>query len=122
MTSLKYLAIERNRITRLPLALGGMASLSKLRFDQNPIEWPPPEAYKAPIDITGRLLETEKEKEVCQRVKRFLKGASLKQRLLGGSAEDETRCEDRIPPYRVNTDHSAARTMSIPRVHLGAWS
>ena len=90
MTSLKFLAISHNRIARLPLALGDMTSLSKLRFDENPIEYPPPEAYKPLTDITGKAVQNESEKDVCQRVKRFLKAATLKQRLLGSSAEDDS--------------------------------
>ena len=55
MTSLKFLAVARNKITRLPLALGEMGSLSKLKFDENPIEFPPPDALKQHKEKVGTL-------------------------------------------------------------------
>ena len=90
MTSLKFLAIARNRITRLPLALGDMTSLSKLKFDENPIEFPPPEVYKPSQDRTATSIEAVKERDVCQKVKRFLKEAALRERLKP-NAEEEFR-------------------------------
>lgn len=86
MTSLKFLAVARNKITRLPLALGEMASLSKLKFDENPIEFPPPEALKP---VQNQLASSiESEKDVCMQVKRFLKAAALRERLRAHSEED----------------------------------
>jgi hypothetical protein len=89
MTSLKFLAVARNKITRLPLSLGEMASLSKLKFDENPIEFPPPEALKLQEESVGGL-EIEKEKAACAQVKRFLKQAALRERLMSHS-DHETR-------------------------------
>lgn len=89
MSSLKFLAVAKNKITRLPLALGEMASLSKLKFDENPIEFPPPEALKPQKEKTGTL-ETEKEKDVCLQVKRYLKQVALRERLMTHS-DQETR-------------------------------
>lgn len=89
MSSLKFLAVARNRITRLPLSLGEMASLSKLKFDENPIEFPPPEALKLQKEKAGTL-ETEKEKDICAQVKRYLKQAALRERLMSHS-DHETR-------------------------------
>nr|POF10125.1 leucine-rich repeat-containing protein sog2 [Quercus suber] len=88
MTSLKFLAIARNRITRLPLALGEMNSLHKLQYDENPIEFPPPEALKSSADRIGSTMESEKDKDACQQVKRFLKATALRQRLRPTSSED----------------------------------
>lgn len=88
MTSLKFLAVARNKITRLPLALGDMPSLSKLKFDENPIEFPPPDALKPAVNHVNSSIEAEKEKDVCQQVKRFLKAASLRERLRAHSEED----------------------------------
>lgn len=85
MTSLRFLAIARNKITRLPLALGDMTSLSKLKFDENPIEYPPLETLQKHLNDG---MDTEKEKDMCQEVKRFLKAASLRQRLKTNSEED----------------------------------
>ena len=86
MTSLKFLAVARNKITRLPLALGDMPSLSKLKFDENPIEFPPPEAFKPMQSHVASLIESDKD--VCQQVKRFLKAAALRAKLKVHSEED----------------------------------
>jgi hypothetical protein len=88
MTSLKFLAVARNRIARLPLALGDMPSLSKLKFDENPIEFPPPDALKASNNSLTSSIDAEKEKDVCYQVKRFLKAAALRERLRTHSEED----------------------------------
>lgn len=84
MTNLKFLAVARNQITRLPLAIGEM-NLVKLKFDENPIEFPPPEALK-PSTLSS--VESEKDKDMCQQVKRFMKTAAMRQRLRTDSSED----------------------------------
>ena len=88
LSSLKFLAVSRNRIVRLPYALGEMNSLSKLKFDDNPIEFPPPEVYKASPDRSTLSVEGEKVKDVCQEVKKFLRAAAIKQKLGSHSEED----------------------------------
>ncbi len=80
MVSLKFLAVARNNISRLPLALGDMPSLSKLKYDENPIEFPPPDVIKLPKKTGASSLETEREKEVCRMVKHYLRDAATKQR------------------------------------------
>jgi hypothetical protein len=89
MTSLKFLAVARNSIRRLPLALGDMSSLQKLKFDENPIEFPPLDVIKLPKKGGASSLETEREKDVCKAVKHYLKEVSMKQRLK--STEEELR-------------------------------
>lgn len=94
MTSLKFLAVARNKITRLPLALGDMPSLSKIKFDDNPIVFPPLDEILKPASGQPPLsAELGEEKDVCQKVKKFLKQQSLRQRMLGGPAnvDDEIR-------------------------------
>lgn len=88
MSSLKFLAVARNRITRLPLALGEMNSLNKLKFDENPIEFPPPEALRPQEDRFVTSIEYEQEKDICQQVKRFLRQAALREKLRTNSEED----------------------------------
>lgn len=88
LTSLKYLAVSRNRITRLPFALGEMSSLGKLKFDENPIEFPPPDALKLSSDSSASAFEAEREKDICQKVKRYLRGAAVKEKLKTVSEED----------------------------------
>lgn len=103
MTSLKFLAIAKNKITRLPLALGHMPSLSKLKFDENPIEFPPPDAIKSVPNYMSSSIESEKD--TCQQVKRFLKAASQRERLRTTSEEDtsESNVETPRPPKRTAT-------------------
>lgn len=90
MTNLKFLAVARNQIKRLPLALGEM-NLVKLKFDENPIEFPPPEALKPSTDRANPSIESEKDKDMCQQVKRYMKTAAMRERLRTTS-EDDVRC------------------------------
>ncbi|KAM0715280.1 hypothetical protein Q7P37_008778 [Cladosporium fusiforme] len=101
MASLKFLAVARNKITRLPLSLGEMGSLTKLKFDENPIEFPPPDALKPQKEKAGTL-ETEKEKDVCLQVKRYLRQAALRERLMTHSdlETSESNVETPRPPKR----------------------
>ncbi|KAK3632373.1 RAM signaling network component [Elasticomyces elasticus] len=105
MTSLKFLAVARNKITRLPLALGDMPSLTKLKFDENPIEFPPPDALKPATNLVNASIEAEKERDVCQQVKRFLKAASIRERMRTNFEEDlsESNVETPRPPKRTVT-------------------
>lgn len=88
MSSLKFLAVARNKITRLPLAIGEMATLSKFKFDENPIEFPPPDVLRPQTARDGASQGMEQEKDVCQQVKRFLRQASLRERLMSHSEDD----------------------------------
>jgi Leucine-rich repeat (LRR) protein len=45
LKALRVLAIGSNRISRLPLSLGDLPRLQLLKFDENPLVFPPPEAY-----------------------------------------------------------------------------
>jgi Leucine-rich repeat (LRR) protein len=56
LKALKVLAISRNRIQRLPLSLGDLPRLQLLKFDENPLIFPPPEAYA----LTGNTLNSAK--------------------------------------------------------------
>jgi hypothetical protein len=90
MTNLKFLAVARNQIKRLPLALGEM-NLVKLKFDENPLEFPPPEALKPSPDRAAPLVESEKDKEMCQQVKRYMKTMAMRARLTATSSEEDLR-------------------------------
>jgi len=87
MTSLKFLAVARNRITRLPFALGEMHNLTKFKFDENPLEFPPPEALKPSQENMGGSVEREREQDACQQVKRFLRQAAIREKLKATSEE-----------------------------------
>lgn len=102
MTSLKFLAAVRNQITRLPLALGDMVSLSKLKYDDNPIEFPPPDALRSPQAADGPL---DKEKDICLVVKRYLRECAAKERVRPTMADEptESSTETPRPPRRTGT-------------------
>lgn len=89
MSSLKFLAVARNSIRRLPLALGDMPSLQKLKFDENPIEFPPLDIIKYPKKSGSSSYEADREKEACRAVKAYLKEAAAKQRVK--TADEESR-------------------------------
>jgi len=79
MTSLKFLAFTNNQVTRLPLALGDMPTLTRLKFDDNPIEYPPPETYTPSANSIGKS-GFEGNTYVCTQVKKFLRQAATKER------------------------------------------
>lgn len=87
MTSLKYLSLQVNHIKRLPLALGDMNTLTRLKVEANPIEFPPPEVFR-PKQNQGMGSDLAEVMDVCVNVKRFLKAASLRQRILTPKEED----------------------------------
>lgn len=87
MTSLKFLAVARNQIKRLPLALGEM-NLVKLKFDENPIEFPPPEALKPFTNRVNAPVESEKDRDMCQQVKQYMKTAATLERLKPNPEDD----------------------------------
>lgn len=91
MSSLKFLSIGANKITRLPLALGDLPSLCKLSLKENPIVFPPLEEVLNPTPGRTPLPEEliSDDKDVCQRVKKFLKQQSLRQRMLGSTLNGE---------------------------------
>lgn len=87
MTSLKFLAVTKNHIRRLPLSLGEMTNLSKLKFDDNPIEFPPAESLQLPTDHKATT-ESEKEKELCIQVKKYLRSAAIREKMKVVSEDD----------------------------------
>ncbi|KAK5110722.1 hypothetical protein LTR62_005599 [Meristemomyces frigidus] len=111
MTSLKFLAVGKNRITRLPLALGDMPSLTKLKCDENPLEFPPAHVWE--VGVVSESAESspnskEQERDVCQLVKRFLKAASLRERL-------RTFSSDNLSESNVETPRPLKRTATTGR-------
>ncbi|QIW98235.1 hypothetical protein AMS68_003753 [Peltaster fructicola] len=122
MTSLKFLAIMRNKITRLPLALGEMNNLHKLKFEENPIEFPSMEELHFSTEEkngTG-MQEAEKDREMCQQVKRVLKNKALRQRLMRSPSEEEaseSSAETPRPLRRTATGRFPVRP-SISKIDL----
>ena len=124
LSSLKFLAVARNKITRLPLALGDMPSLSKLKFDENPIVFPPLEEILRPTSSRGQAsAETGEEKDVCQKVKRYLKQQSMRERLVGkatnGDEDTKYTLHNLVIQYVAFANHHIVKAMSRRHVHLG---
>lgn len=76
MKALKVLAIGRNRITRLPLSLGDLPRLQLLKFDENPLVFPPPEAYaaaKSHVNSSKPTNPNEHETLMTMEIKKYLR-------------------------------------------------
>jgi Leucine-rich repeat (LRR) protein len=84
LTSLKVLAISRNRIERLPIRLGELSRLQLLKFDDNPLIFPPPEAYQMDSFQSKPNIPGEYEAVVTANIKRILYKASKR----GASSKD----------------------------------
>lgn len=85
MSSLKFFAFAQNKVERLPLALGDMNSLTRLKLEDNPLEYPAREIH-TPSDTS--VHDWEQDKEVCTKVKRYMKTALMRERLMAPSKED----------------------------------
>lgn len=64
-----------------------MTNLGRLKVEDNPIEFPPPEVFKPP---KSSRIDVSRSSDVCQNVKRFLKDTANKQKQKLAS-EDESR-------------------------------
>lgn len=76
MKALKVLAIGRNRIARLPLSLGDLPRLQLLKFDENPLVFPPSEAYAAArsnVNSSKPTNPNEHETLMTMEIKKFLR-------------------------------------------------
>ena len=79
MTSLKFLAFTNNHVTRLPLSLGDMPSLTKLKFDDNPIEFPPPEEYTPSASVLAKA-GFDGNTYICTQVKKYMRQTVVRER------------------------------------------
>jgi Leucine-rich repeat (LRR) protein len=84
LTSLKVLAISRNKIERLPIRLCELSRLQLLKFDENPLVFPPPEAYQMDPPQSKSTIPGELEAVVTAKIKRSLYKASKR----GASSKD----------------------------------
>ncbi|EME44713.1 hypothetical protein DOTSEDRAFT_72243 [Dothistroma septosporum NZE10] len=97
MTNLKFLAVARNQIRRLPLALGEM-KLVKLKFDENPIEFPPPDVLEASVVRTATMVDSEKDKDMCEHVKKYMRARSIQESLRSHSSQESiSESQDTTP-------------------------
>jgi Leucine-rich repeat (LRR) protein len=76
LSSLKVLAIQRNKIEKLPLSLGDMTSLHRLKFDDNPIVFPPADILQLEPNSIVNVSASEAEAQLTVQIKKFLKQAS----------------------------------------------
>ena len=88
MTSLKFLAVARNRISRLPIALGDMHSLSKIKIENNPIEFPPPDVITPSHEHDTPTLDIDPDRVQCQKIKAFMRSQRRQRTKIN---EDDTK-------------------------------
>jgi hypothetical protein len=67
-----------------------MANLGRLKVDENPITFPPPEVFRPSKDKMTSRADLQRSSDVCQNVKRFLKETANKEKQKLAS-EDESR-------------------------------
>lgn len=101
MTSLKFLGLTQNRVTRLPVSMGEMQSLARLKFDDNPLEFPPREVYTLPSAPSSPAYDPIKY--VCTEVKKFLREFAKEQ---AKAAADDDNSES-----NAETPRPARRTI-----------
>jgi Leucine-rich repeat (LRR) protein len=78
---LKVLAIQRNKIERLPLCLGEISSLQVLKLDGNPLAFPPPDICTIKKDAPSPSNDNEKDAVITTQVKRYLRQIATRERL-----------------------------------------
>lgn len=79
LKALKVLAIGRNRITRLPLSLGDLPRLQLLKFDENPLVFPPSDAFAAArsnVNSSRPTNPNEHETLMTMEIKKYFKKKS----------------------------------------------
>jgi len=75
-----FLALEGNRIKRLPVCLGEMARLTKVKFGGNPLEFPPREVLLPNMNGSSRNgAHVEESRQICTQLKNFLKDHALRE-------------------------------------------
>lgn len=69
-----FLAMEGNKIKRLPLCLGEMPRLTKVKFAGNPIEFPPREVLRIQTSTNAAGdVQMEESRQICTQLKAYLK-------------------------------------------------
>ncbi|KAF2461288.1 hypothetical protein BDY21DRAFT_82770, partial [Lineolata rhizophorae] len=81
LTSLKVFAITKNKIERLPYSLGDMNSLAVLKFEGNPLQFPPADVLTIRQDAPVPANDNEKDVTITTQVKRYLRQATVRERL-----------------------------------------
>ena len=67
-----------------------MTNLGRLKVDENPVTFPPPEVFRPSKDKITSRADLQISRDVCQNVKRFLKDTANKEKQKLAS-EDESR-------------------------------
>lgn len=80
MTSLKVLAIAKNRIQELPVCLGDINSLQVLKLDGNPLKFPPPDVCSINANAPSPANENERDAVIATQVKKFMRLQSSKEK------------------------------------------
>jgi Leucine-rich repeat (LRR) protein len=123
LKALKVLAIGRNKISRLPLSLGDLPRLQLLKFDENPLVFPPSEAYalaRNNVNSSRPTNPNEQETMMTLEIKKFLRKKSKSVGNLIGIAKVQTPKEStperdglwvNIFSFPINTDLVTASTL-----------
>lgn len=130
LSCLKVLSIQKNRIEDLPLCLADMTSLQVLKFEGNPLRFPPkevlqPQAASPPNGLFVKESEMN-DVTVTAQIKRFLKQKQLQDRSeteSGGESSEGPEAPRPLKrvvsgrfPIKVNgTDVPDMRSPALPR-------
>lgn len=78
MYSLMFLAMEGNRIKRLPVCIGDMTRLTKVKFGNNPLDFPPREIMNV-VSSSANVSQMEESRQICTQLKSYLKDYKVKE-------------------------------------------
>ncbi|GAB7348185.1 hypothetical protein MBLNU459_g6191t1 [Dothideomycetes sp. NU459] len=102
MFSLMFLAVEQNQIRRLPVCIGEMSRLTKIKVGSNPIEFPPPDIFvPSSYGSSPGGAPVEEARQICSQVKSYLREVALKEQSEGSETLSESNLETPRPPKRT---------------------
>lgn len=89
LSSLKVLSVPKNQIRELPLCLADMVSLQVLKFEGNPVSFPPRDALQIPAPSPPNDTEVT-EVAITAHIKKFLRQHAINGRLEAEATGDES--------------------------------
>jgi hypothetical protein len=110
-----FLAVESNHIKRLPLCMGEMSRLQKLKVASKSIDFPPPQVFVInPLTASPGGPPVEEARQICSQVKLYLR--EYKQRkILGRETSDLRYYSCAKVTCHVLTNCSSETSMETPR-------
>lgn len=80
MYSLMFLAMEGNNIKRLPVCIGEMSRLTKVKFGGNPLEFPPRDVMTVATNGgSPEGAQIEESRQICTQLKAYLKDYAVRE-------------------------------------------